>query len=122
MINGTPEAIEETSYSVTKNATLCTITGNDTAVKDSTYTATVTANEGYKIDNVTITMGGSDISSCYADGTISIPNVSGEIIINAVAVEDITMVNKMVVKSLNYRLSSSGEEKSGNGCFVCEFE
>lgn len=120
MINGTPETIEETSYSVTKNATLCTITGNDTAVKDSTYIATVTANEGYKIDTVTITMGGSDISDCYADETITISNVSGEIIINAVAVEDITMVNKMVVKSLNYRLSSSGAETSGKGCFVCE--
>lgn len=121
MINGTPETIPETSYSVTKNATLCTITGNDTAVKNSTYTATVTANEGYKIDTVTVTMGGTDItSSAYADGNITISNVSGEIIINAVAVEDITMVNKMVVKSLNIRLNSSGAETSGNGCFVCE--
>lgn len=121
MINGTPETIPETSYSVTKNATLCTITGNDTAVKNSTYTATVTANEGYKIDTVTVTMGGTDItSSAYTGGNITISNVSGEIIINAVAVEDITMVNKMVVKSLNIRLNSSGAETSGNGCFVCE--
>lgn len=121
MINGTPETIPETSYSVTKNATLCTITGNDTAVKNSTYTATVTANEGYKIDTVTVTMGGTDItSSAYANGNITISNISGEIIINAVAVEDITTANKMVVKSLNIRLNSSGAETSGNGCFVCE--
>lgn len=121
MINGTPEIIPETSYSVIKNATLCTITGNDTAVKNSKYTATVTANEGYKIDTVTVTMGGTDItSSAYAGGNITISNVSGEIIINAVAVEDITMVNKMVVKSLNIRLNSSGAETTGNGCFVCE--
>ena len=121
MINGTPEIIPETSYSVIKNATLCTITGNDTAVKNSKYTATVTANEGYKIDTVTITMGGSDVSDCYADGIISIPDVSGEIVINAVAVEDITMVNKMVVQESNLNKRISGTSYAAmNGCFITD--
>lgn len=86
MINGTPEIIKETNFTVTKNATLCTITGNDTADKESTYTATVTANYGYEIDTVTVTMGGTDITSnAYADGVINIPNVTDDIVITVIA-------------------------------------
>ena len=86
MINGTPETIEETNFTVTKNVTLCTIEGNDTADKESTYTATVTANYGYEIDTVAITMGGTDItSSAYADGIINIANVTDDIIITVTA-------------------------------------
>ena len=119
MINGTPEVIIE-SFNVTKNATNCNITGNDSALNGSTYTATVTANDGYEISSVTITMGGVDISSCYSDGIITIPNVNGDILIEAVANEVITYINKMVVSELNKRVYTAGSLVVGNVCFVCE--
>lgn len=41
--------------------------------------------EDYTIQSVTVTMGGVDISSCYANGVITIPNVTGDVVITAVA-------------------------------------
>ena len=121
MINGTPETIEETNFTVTKNATLCTITGNDTADKESTYTATVTANDGYEIDTIAITMGGTDItSSAYADGVISIDNVTGDIVITVTAKK---IVVNLFVKDevvLNKRHSGTGVA-DGNGRFMSNY-
>lgn len=121
MINGTPETIEETNFTVTKNVTLCTVTGNDTAVEDSTYTATVTVNNGCEIDNVTITMGGVDItSSAYADGVISIDNVTGDIVITVTAKK---IVVNLFVKDevvLNKRHSGTGVVNT-NGRFMSNY-
>ena len=121
MINGTPETIEETNFTVTKNVTLCTVTGNDTAVEDSTYTATVTVNNGCEIDNVTITMGGVDItSSAYADGVISIDKVTDDIVITITAkkiVENLFVKDEVV---LNKRHSGTGVV-DGNGRFMSNY-
>lgn len=121
MINGTPETIEETNFTVTKNVTLCTVTGNDTADKDSTYTATVTVNDGCEINNVTITMGGVDItSSAYADGVISIDNVTGDIVITVTAKK---IVVNLFVKDevvLNKRHSGTGVVDA-NGRFMSNY-
>lgn len=58
------------------------------------YTATLTANEGYTISNVTITMNGTDItSSAYSDGVISINNVIGNIVIVAGATSNSGGIN-----------------------------
>ena len=52
------------------------------------YEADLTANEGYAINAVTVTMGGVDITNtAYADGHISIPSVTGDIVITATAVK-----------------------------------
>lgn len=78
---------------------ICTITNNLTGCsnsnivtkieKNGTYTATLTPEEYYILDSVTITMGGVDItSSAYSEGVISIPNVSGNIIITAIAINN----------------------------------
>lgn len=60
------------------------------------YTTTLTATGKYSIDSVTVTMGGVDITStAYSSGTISIPSVTGNIVITASAVlvaESITAV------------------------------
>lgn len=71
-------------YSITKNLTECTISNNATqAIKGKSYSATITANDGYELKSVTVTMGGSAVS--VTNGVINIANVTGNIVITAVA-------------------------------------
>lgn len=65
-----------------------------TAVSGSSYTASLTAESGYAIASVSITMSGVDVtSSVYSDGTITIDEVSGNIKIIAEAVVDIGWIS-----------------------------
>lgn len=51
------------------------------------YTTTLTASTNYTLNSVTVTMGGVDITStAYSSGTVSIPSVTGNIVITATAV------------------------------------
>lgn len=75
-----------TYYSVTKKLTNCTISNSATqVVGGGSYSATVTANSGYTLDSVSVTMGGSAVS--VSGGVISIASVTGDIVITAVASE-----------------------------------
>ena len=76
-------------YSVTKNLTNCTINNSATqVVEGSAYSATITANSGYELSSVVVTMGGTDISAtAVSGGAISIGSVTGNIVITAVAEE-----------------------------------
>ena len=81
-----------TTYTITNNLTNVVTNNSSTSVtKGNSYVATLTANSGYTLDNVTVTMAGSDItSSCYSDGSINISNVTGNIIITASAIKTST--------------------------------
>lgn len=73
-------------YSVTKNLTNCVIDNTATqVVEGGSYSATITANSGYTLDSVSVTMGGSAVS--VSGGVISIASVTGNIVIEAVAKE-----------------------------------
>lgn len=86
MSTGTPETLTGGTHTVTLNLTHVSSSNTATTVEDQgAFTATLTADVDYTIQTVTITMGGTDISSCYADGVISIPNVTGDVVITAVA-------------------------------------
>lgn len=86
MSSGTPETLTGGMHTVTLNLTHVSSSNAATTVEDQgSYTATLTADADYTIQTVTITMGEADISSCYADGVISIPNVTGDVVITAVA-------------------------------------
>ena len=75
-----------TYYSVTKNLTNCTVSNSATqVVEGGSYSATVTANSGYTLDSVSVTMGGSAVS--VSGGVINIASVTGDIVITAVASE-----------------------------------
>lgn len=57
--------------------------------KDGTYTAIISASTGYTLDGATVsvTMGGANVTSAvYSNGTISIPAVTGDVVITVVAV------------------------------------
>ena len=86
MSTGTPSPLPGNTHSVTNVLTHITTSNSAAEVEDqSTYTATLTADVDYTIQTVTITMGGVDISNCYANGVITIPNVTGGVVITAVA-------------------------------------
>lgn len=87
MINiGTMVLDSNTYYSVTKNLTNCTVSNSATqVVAGGSYSATVTANSGYTLDSVSVTMGGSAVS--VSGGVINIASVTGDIVITAVAEE-----------------------------------
>ena len=51
------------------------------------YTTALAVRQGYTLNTVTVTMGGVDITStAYSSGTITIPSVTGNIVITATAV------------------------------------
>jgi len=77
------------AQSVTATLTNCSSSNSATKVNyASTFTTTITANEGYSLSSVTITMGGSDVTSTAynsSTGAVSIASVSGPIVIIATA-------------------------------------
>ena len=52
------------TYTVTKNLPNCTSSNTASSVnKNANYSTLISANNGYKIDSITVTMGGTDITS-----------------------------------------------------------
>ena len=83
-------------YTVTNNLTNCTTSNTATIIEENgSYSATITANEGYTLATAVITMDGNDItSSSYTDGAITIENVTGNIVINITAsIQEIDYTN-----------------------------
>lgn len=76
-----------TTYTITNNLTNVTNSNAAASVGDGDpYNATLTADAGYTLDSVTVTMGGVDVtSSVYNAGSINIAAVSGNIVITASA-------------------------------------
>ena len=114
----------------TINASLVNITSDTTlptiVMLTDSFTATLTANTGYIINEVTITMGGNDITStAYSDGVITIASVTGDIEITAVAWEIINVTSYTIrphniisdTTSSYYGKWSSGGAAS-NSCFI----
>lgn len=95
---------EVITYTVTNNLTNA-VNGNTSAtvIGGTAYTGTITPNTNYAIETVKVTMGGVDITaSVYSNGIVSIPNVSGNIVITVTAVynEPIVITN-LVTTSLS---------------------
>lgn len=71
-------------YSITNNLTNCVSSNGSTSVaQGNSYSATITANDGYELKSVSVTMGGTAVS--VSSGTINIASVTGDIVITAVA-------------------------------------
>ena len=77
------------TYSITQTLTHCTTDIEETEVQyGASISGTVTADSTYTIDSVTVTMGGTDItSSAYSsvDDSITIASVTGDVVITASA-------------------------------------
>ena len=76
------------SYAITNTLTNCTTNNAVTSVTDGdSYTATLTAADGYALNSVVVTMGDTDITStAYSGSVITIASVTGDVSIVATAV------------------------------------
>ncbi len=99
-------------YTVTNNLTQCTNSNNAAqVVEGGSYSATITAVSGYELKSVTVTMGGSPVT--VSGGVINIANVTGNIVITAVAEEIVvtptyTNLFDPSKATINQRYNSSG--------------
>lgn len=77
------------TVTISNHLTNCASSNSATSVdKGSSYTATITANEGYTLDGIVVTMSGTDITSSVVSGNnVSIPEVTGNVVITATASE-----------------------------------
>lgn len=86
-IDGTPADVDVQTRSITNNLTGCTTSNNaSSVVLNDSYSATITPNSGYTLLTLTVTMGGVDITSTAVSGSvITIPSVTGNVVITAFA-------------------------------------
>ena len=105
------------TYTITLNLT--NVASSNTAnsiAENASYTTTLSPTGGYKkLGTITVTMGGVDISASAVSGsTVSIPSVTGNIVITCAAV--ITNIIDTIGISPNTRLStSSGDNRTQSG-------
>lgn len=78
-----------TRVAIINTLTNCTTNNSASSITvGSAYIATITANEGYDIESASVLMGGQDVTaSVYAAGVITIPNVTGTLVITVTAAE-----------------------------------
>lgn len=83
------DASEETFYKVSQTLSHVTSTYTEHYVESGeAFTTTITADEGYTLDNVVVLMGGEDITTtAYTAGTVTIAQATGDIVIVATATE-----------------------------------
>lgn len=91
-----------TSYSVVWEGTGYTKSNDASVITDGgSFTSTITANEGKTIESVTVLMGGETVVGAYSSGTITIPNVTGNIVITVTTAQ-------MTVSSISAVYTQSG--------------
>lgn len=96
---------------ITKNLTQCTSSNTRSyAIDGQSYVTNLVANEGYSIDSVSITMGGMDMSTFYKDGIISIPEVTGDIVITATAIAQAPAYVDQLTNSINMAGTKIGKQ------------
>lgn len=130
-----------TYYSVTYNLTKCVATNNSIKViSGGSYSTSITANSGYELKSISVTMGGTNIP--VSNGTINITSVTGDIIITAVAEAVATeIINQIPISTdangnlfvgthelggdgyeYGYRISTStGEQRAQDGVYCSGF-
>ena len=110
-------------YTITNNLTQCVNSNSATVINELTsYSGTLSANSGYIMGTVSITMGGTDITSTAYDSStnaISIASVTGNIVITAEAIEDVGWVSGVAYADIDwgaggYALDTSGNIKTSN--------
>ena len=69
-------------YSITWSGTGYTKSNSATSASaGASFTSTITANAGFTLTNVAVTMGGNTVQGAWSNGTVTIPNVTGDIVI-----------------------------------------
>lgn len=118
-------------HSITNTLTNVTTSNDTVAAEDGTaYSATITPSNGYIMDSVTVTMGGTDITATAYNantGVINIASVTGNVVITAKATKVVSYHNLVptAVDSsgapapyTNGKMLSSSGEVQDNPSFV----
>lgn len=127
MIDGTPADITGPTFTVTNTLSNCSSSNSAGSIGiNKSYTATITANSGYTLKGATVSvsMGGTDITAAaYNSGVISIPAVTGAVVISVSAAKEQTMVELFdpSTATINQRFNSSGGYSAQNGNFCTDF-
>lgn len=84
-----------TEYTITNTLVQCTNSNDAESIEEGeSYTGTLTASEGYTLGEITVTMGGVDISTiAVSESTITIAEVTGNIVIECTATETVEANN-----------------------------
>lgn len=111
-----------TMYTIT-NALTNASTSNSAAsiAEGASYSATITADSGYTISSVTVTMGGVDVTAdVYVGGVVTIPSVTGAVEIVVLAAENSTSGDAELITDglmaffdLRNRTAAAGNSSTG---------
>lgn len=111
-----------TMYTIT-NALTNASTSNSAAsiAEGASYSATITADSGYTISSVTVTMGGVDVTAdVYAGGVVTIPSVTGAVEIVVLTAENSTSGDAELITDglmaffdLRNRTAAAGNSSTG---------
>jgi hypothetical protein len=140
MIDGNPQDIELESdnRSVTNTLTHCSSSNPDSTVKvGESYSATITPDTGYVIhsEDISVVMNNVDVTaSVYNNGVITIPEITGNIVITITATQPIVYTNQIPISTDangniynttgykdGYRLNSSAVDAELAGSVVTGF-
>lgn len=117
MSTGKPRVLVWT-HSLAQTLSGCTSSVSATSVNDGEpLSCTLTADEGRRLDSVTVSMGGTDItSSAYASGTIKIASVTGDVTITATTAE-ISTSHSIATKLSHVTISNTVASVEKNGSY-----
>lgn len=102
------------SYNITNNLTNATNSNEVTSIQEnSSYSATITVDEGYTIISVNIKMNDVDITnSVYSSGIINIPNVTGDVIITVLCTKTMPTIDNELLIDMDLTGISDGSVTS----------
>lgn len=96
-------------HTITYNLTGCSIDNRQTSVVNGgSYIGTISSNSGYNpitSNDVTVTIGGVAVSNFMAGNTITLNNISGDVVITAVATKSNVPVEGVVLNMHNHTLA-----------------
>lgn len=128
---GSEDSGESVLYTITQNLTNVRSTNLTSSITSGdSFTTTLTANSGYEMHSINVTMGGSDVTTTVLNGSvINISSVTGDVVITANAVEISSGYTNQLKSAINAdgtlynggqgwktgtRLNSSGVESTSN--------
>ncbi len=96
--------VSSISHTVTFNGTYCSIDNlTSTVMYGGTYTGTITADSGYTLQSVTVTMNGVDVTSSVLinNSALNIRNINGDIVITAIATNAVVCTALSIASTLS---------------------
>ena len=108
------------TYCITNNLSNATNSNDLISIDEGySYSASIAADLGYILSNVTVTMGGNDITSeVYSGGVINIPSVSGDIVITATAIVSETTMYSITNTFTNVSTDNPSTSVEANGDYT----